>query len=232
MIVFQCQDLKIFFLSECYEVVTGQYARSKCVFIPKRCSNNFTKQYNFSHAIYPSVDLQTVNEQSGTVTLEMDTGPMGDCSKMIVEDETTELVLELTESSVQNTIIMGHDTSLAPVIIEELEESEIADVNMSEFVEARALKVRRVGDSIADDGEVHTNEFGVDPLPLDTSDVEDHDVLTPEEEDLLTTQFLNGELTFSEYSLRMDKSIDLEGAEAENARFVSHPTMASKTLVR
>ena len=128
-------------------------------------------------------------------------------------DEEAELILQLPE---QDVIIVGDDSSLAPVIIEELHESEMMDVNMSEFVEARALKIHKVNENTSMDQD-HLEDHD---LGFDLSDPEDLDILTAEEEDLLTKQFLDGVLTFSEYSLRMDRGIDLERTEAESVRFV------------
>ena len=50
--------------------------------------------------------------------------------------------------------------------------------------------------------------------------MEDQDMLlTIDEEDQLTKQFLNGELTFSEYSSRMDQDTDLEMIENDTSRY-------------
>ncbi|XP_043277638.1 general transcription factor 3C polypeptide 3 isoform X2 [Venturia canescens] len=131
------------------------------------------------------------------------------------EDETS-LMMELPSSPSKSSMVVGETASLAPVIIEELEESEMLDVNMSEFVEAKALKVYEVIDHKS--MEVDDDEAELQALGLEISDMEDHDALTATEEDILTHQFINGELTFSEYSSRMDKNLDLEGTELETTR--------------
>lgn len=59
----------------------------------------------------------------------------------------------------------------------------------------------------------------------DNVDVEDQDTsLTADEEDWLTKQFLNGELTFSEYSSRMDQDIDLETIENDTSKYGARDT--------
>lgn len=133
-------------------------------------------------------------------------------------DDTTPLIIDLPSSSSKSSIIVGDGATLAPVIIEELQESQIQDVNMSEFVEARALELHEVISNRSmevdnDDAELHA-------LGLEITDMEDHENLTATEEDILTHQFINGELTFSEYSSRMDRNLDLEGTETESSRFV------------
>ncbi|XP_011861817.1 PREDICTED: general transcription factor 3C polypeptide 3 [Vollenhovia emeryi] len=109
------------------------------------------------------------------------------------------------------------DGSVAPVIIEELDENAIGsmDVDINEFVEARALQINEVTDVIPN--------CTLSPSPCNrtkvTVDTEEQDTsLTADEEDRLTKQFLNGELTFSEYSSRMDQDIDLETIENDASR--------------
>lgn len=59
----------------------------------------------------------------------------------------------------------------------------------------------------------------------DNMDVEDQDTsLTADEEDWLTKQFLNGELTFSEYSSRMDQDIDPETIENDTSKYGAQDT--------
>lgn len=84
------------------------------------------------------------------------------------------------------------EMEIAPVIIEELESGQ--DVNMEDFVEASAL-------------EIHEVEMAEEDIEVSE---EEDSTLTLEEEDKLTKQFLNGELTFSEYSSRMDPEIDAD----------------------
>ncbi|XP_011298657.1 general transcription factor 3C polypeptide 3 isoform X2 [Fopius arisanus] len=108
------------------------------------------------------------------------------------------------------------EMEIAPVIIEELEEGQMVDmdVDIDEFVEASALEIH----------EVETIEELPDPAVMTHADIdlelseEDEgldSVLSPEEEDKLTKQFLNGELTFTEYSSRMDHGIGLDPDSVE-----------------
>lgn len=106
------------------------------------------------------------------------------------------------------------ESSLAPVIIEELEESQINEmnVNINEFIEANPIEICEVNDN--NDVQKCQQEI-TDDMDVDMSDGDgdgdnecDDDILSREEEDHLTKQFLNGELTFSEYSSRMDRNTD------------------------
>ncbi|OAD59331.1 General transcription factor 3C polypeptide 3 [Eufriesea mexicana] len=102
--------------------------------------------------------------------------------------------------------------AIAPVIIEELDENALNNMNvdMTEFVEAKALEIEDVSQNIISDvySEQSTSAMDI------TTEIEDQDILlTVDEENQLTKQFLNGELTFSEYSSRMDQDVDLETAE-------------------
>lgn len=124
--------------------------------------------------------------------------------------------VELEKSTVNNNIVINNDSTVAPVIIEELDESAInlMDMDINEFVEAKALQIEEV-----------KNVPNYTPSPScssnkDIMDTEDQDMLlTADEEDRLTKQFLNGELTFSEYSSRMDQDIDVETVENDNSRY-------------
>ncbi|CAK9814914.1 General transcription factor 3C polypeptide 3 [Anthophora quadrimaculata] len=112
---------------------------------------------------------------------------------------------------------INEGSTIAPVIIEELDESALDNLNvdMTEFVEAKALEIEDIPQNIIPDVYSEQSNSAMDV----TAEVEDHDVpLTADEEDQLTKQFLNGELTFSEYSSRMDQGVDLENAETDFSR--------------
>jgi len=131
--------------------------------------------------------------------------------------EKTTMEVELEKSTADDSMVISGNSSVAPVIIEELDESAINSMNMdiNEFVEAKALQIREVMD-------VNPNsKFSLScNSNKDNMDVEDQDTsLTADEEDQLTKQFLNGELTFSEYSSRMDQDIDLEMIENDTSRY-------------
>ncbi|XP_015118075.1 general transcription factor 3C polypeptide 3 [Diachasma alloeum] len=111
-----------------------------------------------------------------------------------------------------------NEMEIAPVIIEELEEDQVMD--MDEFVEASALEIHEVENMVdVPAAAVEMTHAEID-LELSEGEEEVDSVLTLEEEDNLTKQFLNGELTFSEYSSRMDPGIDLDpdGAEPGTSR--------------
>ncbi|XP_029169644.1 general transcription factor 3C polypeptide 3-like [Nylanderia fulva] len=129
--------------------------------------------------------------------------------------EETAMDVEVEKSTVDDSLIINDNSTVAPVIIEELDENAInsMDVDINEFVEAKALRIQEVKDVISNytPPSCSSNK--------DIIDTEDQDMLlTADEEDRLTKQFLNGELTFSEYSSRMDKDIDVETVENENSR--------------
>ncbi|XP_012163851.1 general transcription factor 3C polypeptide 3 isoform X2 [Bombus terrestris] len=126
-------------------------------------------------------------------------------------------------------------SAIAPVIIEELDENALNNMNvdMTEFIEAQALEIEDVPQNVISDVYSRQSTSAMDI----TTEEEGHDLLiTADEEDQLTKQFLNGELTFSEYSSRMDQDVDLETAELdfsrndfENEEVETNKTIQSKT---
>ncbi|EFN71324.1 General transcription factor 3C polypeptide 3 [Camponotus floridanus] len=126
----------------------------------------------------------------------------------------TAMDVELEKSTVNDNLVIN-DNSNVTVIIEELDENAInsMDMDINEFVEAKALQVQEVKDvpNYTSSPSCSSNK--------DIMDAEDQDMsLTADEEEQLTKQFLNGELTFSEYSSRMDQDIDVETIENDNSR--------------
>jgi len=130
----------------------------------------------------------------------------------------TAMDVELEKSTVDDSLVIN-DNSNVTVIIEELDENAInsMDMDINEFVEAKALQVQEVKDVISN----YTSSPSCSSNK-DIMDAEDQDMsLTADEEEQLTKQFLNGELTFSEYSSRMDQDIDVETIENDNSRYDS-----------
>lgn len=130
----------------------------------------------------------------------------------------TAMDVELEKSTVDDSLVIN-DNSNVTVIIEELDENAInsMDMDINEFVEAKALQVQEVKDVIPN----YTSSPSCSSNK-DIMDAEDQDMsLTADEEEQLTKQFLNGELTFSEYSSRMDQDIDVETIENDNSRYDS-----------
>ncbi|XP_036144134.1 uncharacterized protein LOC105834969 isoform X2 [Monomorium pharaonis] len=135
----------------------------------------------------------------------------------VVEKTVMEVEFAVEKSINNDSLVINDNSSVASVIIEELDESAInsMDMDINEFVEARALEIKEVADVIPNysifSPSCNSNK--------DVVDVEDQDTtLTADEEDQLTKQFLNGELTFSEYSSRMDQDIDQETIENDTFR--------------
>lgn len=129
--------------------------------------------------------------------------------------DSEETAMELEKST--DSLAINENSSVAPVIIEELDESAISSMNMdiNEFVEAKALQIKEVTDVIS-----NTFSPPMYNCNKDNMDAEDQDMsLTADEEDQLTKQFLNGELTFSEYSSRMDQDIDPEMIENDTSKY-------------
>lgn len=138
----------------------------------------------------------------------------------MAEEEELQIAVELKQDQeMKNSVMIDEGSLLAPVIIEELDESAITsmDVDMTEFVEAKALKFQDIQDN-----DLSSEECSKDSQENSTlaaaDDPEESDRLPVDEEDRLTKQFLNGELTFSEYSSRMDRGIDSEPTELESVR--------------
>lgn len=111
-----------------------------------------------------------------------------------ISDKSTILI---KQTSRENLVI---ESTVAPVIIEELDDDAVKSMDMNEFVEAKALKLE-------DDTIIHASSHKDIILSQDQDTAAS---LTADEEDQLTKQFLNGELTFSEYSSRMDDDRDLD----------------------
>ncbi|XP_057339221.1 general transcription factor 3C polypeptide 3 [Microplitis mediator] len=117
----------------------------------------------------------------------------------------------LITSETNKDIIMETNSEIVPVIIEELEPSQVAalKVDINEFVDANTLEVCELPSGNNDNDTAENNEddnLVIDEIQL--SDEDDNEVMTPEEEARLTRQFLNGELTFSEFTSLMDRGID------------------------
>ncbi|KMQ97337.1 general transcription factor 3c polypeptide 3-like protein, partial [Lasius niger] len=154
-----------------------------------------------------------------------------DASKVTINMDIIEeaaMDVELEKSTVDDGLVINDNSTVAPVIIEELDESAInsMDMDINEFVEARALQIQEVKDVIPN----YTSSPSCSSNK-DIMDTEDQDMLlTADEEDRLTKQFLNGELTFSEYSSRMDQDIDVETAENDNSRQVPSAPEPFQTL--
>lgn len=126
--------------------------------------------------------------------------------------------VELEKSTVNDSLVIN-DNSTVTVIIEELDENAInsMDMDINEFVEAKALQIQEVKDIIPN----YTSSPSCSSNK-DIIDAEDQDMsLTADEEEQLTKQFLNGELTFSEYSSKMDQDIDVEIVENDDSRYDS-----------
>ncbi|XP_020295500.1 general transcription factor 3C polypeptide 3 [Pseudomyrmex gracilis] len=126
-----------------------------------------------------------------------------------------DMKVELEHSTVDNSLLNSDNSNIPSMIIEELDENAIKslDVDMDEFVEVKTLQIQEVKELIP--------KYELTPIcnSKDVKDMEDQDVLlTADEEHQLTKQFLNGELTFSEYSSRMDQDIDLDITENDNIR--------------
>lgn len=136
---------------------------------------------------------------------------------MDMDTKEAAMEVEFEGSTVSDSLAIS-ENSVAPVIIEELDESAISsmDMDINEFVEAKALQIKEVTDVISNS----TFSPSMCNSNKDVADAEDQDTsLTVDEEDRLTKQFLNGELTFSEYSSRMDQDTDLEAIENDTPRY-------------
>lgn len=147
-------------------------------------------------------------------------------SNAIKEDINTDTPEEATmdvsfgEIAGNNKLIIDDNSTVVPVIIEELDENAIntMDVDMSEFVEAKALQIQEVKNVIIPRYTLSTSCSSSKDVAMDT-DQEQDVLLTTDEEDRLTRQFLNGELTFCEYSSKMDQDVESETLENDAPRY-------------
>ncbi|XP_024936016.1 general transcription factor 3C polypeptide 3 isoform X2 [Cephus cinctus] len=151
--------------------------------------------------------------------------------KMDIED-SSEDTINMGEARAEIPMLLNENTSLAPVIIEELDEHAITSMNvdMGEFIEAEALKVHEVNEEIALSN-TNSETYHSGSAGENMSDTEEQDSLAAAEEDKLTKQFLNGELTFSEYSLKMDYAVDPEALESETSRKAFESELASSKRI-
>lgn len=153
------------------------------------------------------IEIMECNVSKGNISVNVD--------EVVVK--TTAMEVELERSIADDRLVISENSSVAPVIIEELDETAISsmDMDINEFVEAKALQIKEVTDVIQNCTFSPSCNYNKDIM-----DVEDQDTsLTADEEDRLTKQFLNGELTFSEYSSRMDQDIELETIENDTSRY-------------
>ncbi|XP_051173690.1 general transcription factor 3C polypeptide 3-like isoform X1 [Leptopilina boulardi] len=121
-------------------------------------------------------------------------------------DNRMEVDDEMKNSANVETI---DNSSIAPVIIEELDESTINDMEMDlgEFVEAKAVKLQTISKNVNKETNIESSSsLNEDAIDIGNADAIDEQETETSREDLLTQQFLNGELTFTEYSLRMDNN--------------------------
>jgi general transcription factor 3C polypeptide 3 (transcription factor C subunit 4) len=134
-------------------------------------------------------------------------------SKQKEGSESNADTIEIDSIMSQDSFV-SNTTILAPVEIEELDASSINQMNfdMGEFVEAEAIKIDKIPEQLSLDSVEYLNYNHLDET---VSDIEEQTTLSSEEENLLTKQFLNGELTFSEFTVRMDQDIDNEVEETQ-----------------
>lgn len=132
-------------------------------------------------------------------------------------DTSEKVIMDVQLTS--DKLIINDNSTMAPVIIEELDENAISSMNvdMSEFVDAKALPIQEVESVMISSYTLSQLSSNKDP----TIDIDQNqDILhTADEEDRLTKQFLNGELTFCEYSSKMDQNINLEMSESDASRY-------------
>jgi len=144
--------------------------------------------------------------------MESDKSDVNDTRRPI---ENVSMEVEFEKSTENDNLVINDNSTVAPVIIEELDENTIGSMDLNEFVEAQALQIQEMN-------EVPNYTASSSCRSNKDVDTEDHETsLTPDEEDQLTKQFLNGELTFSEYSSKMDQDIDMETLENDNIRYNS-----------
>ncbi|XP_014472178.1 PREDICTED: general transcription factor 3C polypeptide 3 isoform X1 [Dinoponera quadriceps] len=140
-----------------------------------------------------------------------------DASEESVDADTP----EKATMDVNSELIISDNSTVAPVIIEELDEDAISmmDVDMSEFVEAKALPIQEVEvENVIIPNFALTSSHNLNKDVVMDTDLDQDMLLTADEEDRLTKQFLNGELTFCEYSSKMDQDVEMEMTENNTVR--------------
>lgn len=127
-------------------------------------------------------------------------------------DDGVKTFAELSSVMAEQSFVMDNSV-LAPVEIEELDPASFKQMNfdMNEFVEAKAIKIQKMPQQLSVSAVQYVDYS--QPEEAAASDAEEQHALSPEEENRLTKQFLNGELTFSEYTVRMDRDIEAEEVE-------------------
>lgn len=163
---------------------------------------------------------------------------------MEISDEE-EAEIPSTSSEYQNEFIDEQDSmiiddkkaTIAHVIIEELNENDVTnmDVNLEEFIDAVPLSVEQIESNLTfndlenqpydeenyeDNQEIPVSNLSFEMQEEALSDEEEEEeeedrILTYEEQSMLTSQFLDGELTFSEYSIQMGRNITVEEIETQ-----------------
>ncbi|KAI4490316.1 hypothetical protein M0802_010693 [Mischocyttarus mexicanus] len=107
-----------------------------------------------------------------------------------------------------NIMILEDDKNTIPIIIEELDESAInsMEVDMTEFTEAKALKVHDISETIISSYMCSQEGSSSNDILMEI----DEQTMILIEEERLTKQFVNGEVTFSEYSSKIIETPDPE----------------------
>ncbi|XP_043485979.1 general transcription factor 3C polypeptide 3-like isoform X1 [Polistes fuscatus] len=148
-------------------------------------------------------------------------------------DVETNSEMKSNEQMKENIMILEHDKNAMPIIIEELDENAIdsMDMDMTEFKEAKALKVHDVSETIISSYMCSQEGSSVNDILME---IDDQNMILIEEE-RLTKQFVNGEVTFSEYSSKIIETpdpeisdIDINERDSEKEQEVSHQVVNKK----
>ncbi|XP_014219424.1 general transcription factor 3C polypeptide 3 [Copidosoma floridanum] len=115
---------------------------------------------------------------------------------------------QYTEMESMPFVVDGTTSMLAPVEIEVLDTMPLNQFEMGEFVQTEAIRFDQIPQKIC------VKYVAGSQLEEVASDVEEQNMPLAEEENMLTRQFLDGELTFSEFTDRMERVADSEHEEA------------------
>lgn len=116
--------------------------------------------------------------------------PMASSSKEIGNDKRTFIELQPVNEPEKSVVIMGGQVpSLAPVEIEVIDELSINQMNLDrgEFVAAEAIEIQKIPELSTEDRNLALEQL----------------------------QFLNGELSFSDFTMRIDQDIEFVVEEVE-----------------
>lgn len=119
----------------------------------------------------------------------------------MAEDDDGDMDTFIIEEHVE---FVDADEMMVPI---EVEEVDRMNVDMGEFIEAKTIRIHKIPEN--------SEVFELESFTNNPNNEDDED------ENLITQKFLNGEVSFSEYTMGIDQDSDEEEGEAE-FKFVNY----------